>query len=103
MEWAPTLFRVDDTSVAMWTGRGLAVRLLPLLGLRGTISVVRDLRGTRMSDSHRDEVPANVAGGDRRWRPLSVLRRSPRLDTEQADPEPPPTVARPDRPRGRDR
>src|SRR6478672_3262898 len=42
MGWAPTLFRLGETSVEMWTGRSLSLRLLPLLGPRGTVPVVRN-------------------------------------------------------------
>lgn len=49
MGWAPTLFRLGETSVEMWTGRSLSLRLLPLLGPRGTLPVVRDLRRTLLT------------------------------------------------------
>ncbi len=34
MKWTPTLFRVDQNAVRMWTGSALALRMIGHLGLR---------------------------------------------------------------------
>lgn len=41
--WTPTLLRIEDTTVAAWTGAGMSVQLVRSLGLRSSIRVLRAL------------------------------------------------------------
>ncbi len=59
--WAPTLIRVQDGDVLVWTGRAMAIPLVRMLGLRSTMRVVHALGQLRHPDNERSDEQAGGA------------------------------------------